>query len=179
MGILSKVNRYIEEARAEHGADQAAASTGDKVDRDGRPSWWDNYVEENPGAKWKPEYSNAYSAYQNILGREPENFGALTNWAFKDYGEATRLMSLSEEALGRGVNPEDYGNVAIDPANTKSPVRTIHSSLRFWLNGKMLRITASNSRPSLKKKNKANNVTNSLKTNTEDVCNTVPACPAT
>ena len=78
---------------------------------DARPHWWN---EESYG-KWKPEYTNALAAYRNLLGRDPENFAALKNWAYKDYSQVVKLMSLEPEARGKGINPLDFGNEIIDP----------------------------------------------------------------
>ena len=78
---------------------------------DARPRWWN---EESYG-KWKPEYTNALAAYRNLLGRDPENFAALKNWAYKDYSQVVKLMSLEPEARGNGINPLDFGNEIIDP----------------------------------------------------------------
>lgn len=78
---------------------------------DARPRWWN---EESYG-KWKPEYTNALAAYRNLLGRDPENFAALKNWAYKDYSQVVKLMSLEPEARGKGINPLDFGNEIIDP----------------------------------------------------------------
>jgi len=78
---------------------------------DARPRWWN----EKSYGKWKPEYTNALAAYRNLLGRDPENFAALKNWAYKDYSQVVKLMSLEPEARGNGINPLDFGNEIIDP----------------------------------------------------------------
>ena len=101
----------VEEHRARRGSEQTAEKLSHNLSADARPRWWN---EESYG-KWKPEYTNALAAYRNLLGRDPENFAALKNWAYKDYSQVVKLMSLEPEARGNGINPLDFGNEIIDP----------------------------------------------------------------
>lgn len=87
------------------------------------PDWWN---EEEYG-RWTPGHAAATSAFRDVLGRDPgPNPGGLINWAgVGSYDEMVRLMSLSDEARAKGVDPEEFGNVAIDP-------ETLTGSDRDW-----------------------------------------------
>lgn len=90
-------------------------------DSDGRPSW---YNEEAHG-KWRSRYSDVYSAYMEVLGREPESMQMLSGWGGLSYDRLLGLLSLSDEARSRGVDPADYGNEVVDP-------ETLSGSRREW-----------------------------------------------
>ena len=87
------------------------------------PDWWN---EEEYG-RWTSGHAAATSAFRDVLGRDPgPNPGGLINWAgVGSYDEMVRLMSLSDEALAKGVDPTEFGNVAIDP-------ETLSGSDRDW-----------------------------------------------
>lgn len=101
----------VEEYRSRRDSEQEREELSHNISADARPRWWN----EKSYGKWKPEYTNALAAYQNLLGRDPENFAALKNWAYKDYSQVVKLMSLEPEARGNGINPLDFGNEIIDP----------------------------------------------------------------
>lgn len=90
-------------------------------DSDGRPSWYD----EKKHGKWKSRYSDVYSAYMEVLGREPESMQMLSGWGGLSYDRLLRLISTSDEARSRGVDPADYGNEVVDP-------ETLSGSRREW-----------------------------------------------
>lgn len=55
-------------------------------------------------------------AYNDVLGRDPENQAAIDNWArVGGYDDIVKLMSLEPEARARGVDPIQYGNTVVDP----------------------------------------------------------------
>ena len=101
----------VKKHKARRRNEQTAKELSHNMSADARPHWWN----EKTYGEWKPEYTNALAAYQNLLGRDPENFAALKNWAYKDYSQVVKLMSLEPEARGKGINPLDFGNEIIDP----------------------------------------------------------------
>lgn len=78
------------------------------------PAWWNT---ETHG-KWTAKREDANNTFVEVLGHDVQgNTAALDAWAgIKSPAERRRLMSLSEEARLRDVDPAKFGNKAVDIA---------------------------------------------------------------
>ena len=79
-----------------------------------KPSW------ATDETKWSDDQAAVTSAFRDVLGRDPASENELNRWlevAINDgRSSVAQLLSLSDEARRRGVDPTVYGNEAVDPA---------------------------------------------------------------